>query len=264
MVAPVDDSAADCVADESEDWRSVVDFFVDRVSEASGLDLVVDRPAPKDVLGFVPETVDVDEPLDDSEPGSVDEEEFVAPDDVLAAPDDVPVDPDDEVADPDELEDPDDELDDDCPPSSANADPIPQVPTKPATPSEKATAPTRNATLAEFISGPTPPSDRRSERASAAEPDVPEAVAALTAIPVPVVGVALGDLDVRAVHIAGFERRVGALHLYFVGVRHADTQGQQPSQRQRSRCDHSLHACTSIAASDHPALFADVNAARGD
>ncbi|GAT08166.1 hypothetical protein AU184_13995 [Mycolicibacterium novocastrense] len=167
MVAPLDDSAADCVADESEDCRSVVDFFVDRVSEASGLDLTVDRPAPTDVLGFVPETVDVDEPLDDSEPGSVGEDEFVAPDDVPVDPDDVPVDPvdpDDELADPDELEDPDedpaDELEDDCPPSSANADPMPQVPTKPATPSEKATAPTRNATLAEFISGPTPPPDR--------------------------------------------------------------------------------------------------------
>ncbi|KUI33587.1 hypothetical protein AU197_19870 [Mycobacterium sp. IS-1590] len=159
MAVPLDDSV-DFVADESGDCRSVVDFFVDRVSEASGLDLMVDRPAPTDVLGFVPEIVDVGEPVDDSGPGSVDEEEFAVSEEVLVDPDDEPAVPDAVLVDPDELEDPDDELEDDCPPSSANAVPIPQVPTKPATPSEKATAPTRNATRAEFISGPTPPPDR--------------------------------------------------------------------------------------------------------
>ncbi|KUH93691.1 hypothetical protein AU189_15665 [Mycolicibacterium acapulense] len=157
------DSVADCFADESEDCRSAVDFFVERVSDASAVGFVVDRPEPTDVLGFVPETVDAEElPVDSEAPSLIDEEDS----DVPVAPDDVlPVGPDDELADPaDELEDPDDELadelEDDCPPSSAIAVPMPQVPTNPATPSEKATAPTRNATLAEFTSGPPPPSDR--------------------------------------------------------------------------------------------------------
>lgn len=138
------DSVADCFADESADCRSAVELLVERVSVPSGLGFVVERPEPTDVLGFVPETVDAEElPVDSEAPSLVDEEDS-----------DVPVDPDDELADPD------DELEDDCPPSSAIAVPMPQVPTNPATPSEKATAPTRNATLAEFTSGPPPPSDR--------------------------------------------------------------------------------------------------------
>ncbi|OBB75608.1 hypothetical protein A5759_06900 [Mycobacterium sp. 852014-52144_SCH5372336] len=146
------DSVADCFADESADCRSAVDLFVERVSDASASGFVVERPEPTDVLDFVPETVDAEElPVDFEAPSFVDEEDS----DVPVDPDDVlPVDPDDELADPA------DELEDDCPPSSAIAVPMPQVPTNPATPSEKATAPTRNATLAEFTSGPTPPSDR--------------------------------------------------------------------------------------------------------
>ncbi|MGV0604521.1 hypothetical protein [Mycolicibacterium sp. XJ1904] len=145
------DSVADCFADESTDCRSAVELLVDRVSVPSGLGFVVERPEPTDVLGFVPETVDAEElPVDSEAPSLVDEEDS-----------DVPVDPDVELDDPDdELADPADELEDDCPPSSAIAVPMPQVPTNPATPSEKATAPTRNATLAEFTSGPPPPSDR--------------------------------------------------------------------------------------------------------
>ncbi|KUI19064.1 hypothetical protein AU192_04415 [Mycobacterium lehmannii] len=202
------DSLAESFTDESADCLSAVDLFVERVSDASAVGFVVERPAPTDVLGFVPETVDVEEvPVDSEAPSLVDEEDC----DVPVDPDDVlPVDPDDELVDPDELEDPDDEpddeLEDDCPPSSAIAVPMPQVPTNPATPSEKATAPTRNATLAEFTSGPPPPWLCWPGKSSAAQPDVPEAVAALAAIPVPVVGVTLGDLDIGAVDIAGLER----------------------------------------------------------
>ncbi|MFV9633044.1 hypothetical protein [Mycobacterium neumannii] len=159
MFAAVADSVTDRLAEESKD--SVVVFLVDRVSEASGSGLVVDRPEPTVVLGFVPETVAVEEasvdfasasPVDDDVPDEL-AEVSVDPVDALA-------DPDEELPAPDELDAPAEELADDCPPSSATAVPIPQVPTNPATPSEKATAPTRNATLAEFTSGPTPPSDR--------------------------------------------------------------------------------------------------------
>ncbi|KUI20169.1 hypothetical protein AU193_16555 [Mycobacterium sp. GA-1285] len=208
--AAVTDSVADCLAGEPGD-----EVRVRRVSDEPRVGAVPDRPAPTDVLGFVPEGLRLGELPVESETTSLVDEERVDPD--------VPVDS-DVLVDPDELADPDEELD--CPPSSANADPIPPVPTNPATPSEKATAPTRNATFAEFTSGRTPPSERGSDRSSAAQPDVPEAVTTLAAIPMSVVGVALRDLDVRAIHLAGFERRVAALHLHFVGVRHADTKGE--------------------------------------
>lgn len=240
------DSGLDCFADESADCRSAVDLFVERVSDASAVGFVVERPEPTDVLAFVPETVDVEGlPVDSEAPSLVADEDS----DVPVDPDDVlPVDPDDELVDPDELEDPDDELDDDeldddCPPSSAIAVPMPQVPTNPATPSEKATAPTRNATLAEFTSGPPPPWFCGTGRSSAAQPDVPETVAALTAIPMPVVGVTLGDLDIGAVDIAGLERRIATLHLNLVSVCDADAEGEEPSHCQRARGDHSSHAC---------------------
>ncbi|OBG95704.1 hypothetical protein A5698_15145 [Mycobacterium sp. E136] len=186
-------SFADDSAEETtlvlRDVRSVDELRVERVSDMSRSGFVVDRPEPNVVRGLVPDAADPPvEPTD--ELGELD----------------------DETADSaDELEKSDDELEDDCPPSSANAVPIPAVPTNPATPSEKATAPTRSAatrsaTLAEFIAGPIPPPDRSPNDSSAAQPDVPEPVAALTAIPVPVVRIALRNLDVRTVDLAGIER----------------------------------------------------------
>ncbi len=135
------ESAVDCSADESTEDRSAEslsvrvadgrrevrsgdELRVERVSDESRVGFVVDRPEPNVVRGFVPDAVD---PL-------VEAESVSAVDELS-----------------DELESDDEEeleSEDDCPPSSANAVPIPAVPTNPATPSENATAPTRNATLA--------------------------------------------------------------------------------------------------------------------
>nr|WP_207384072.1 hypothetical protein [Mycolicibacterium komanii] len=268
-VAAFTDSVADCFADESTEDRSTESFSVrvaegprdvrsddvlrvERVSDESRVGFVVDRPEPNVVRGLVPDAVD---PAVESESVLAVAEASAEPVGEFTEPDDEPADPDDEPGESD------DELEDDCPPSSANAVPIPAVPTSPATPSEKATAPTRsaatrNAPLGAFIGGPTPPQDRASDDSSAAQPDVPEAVAALTAIPVSEIGVALRDLDIRTVDLAGIQRRVTALHLDLVGVRHANAEGEQPSQRQRSRGDHSLHARASPRCSPITALCA--------
>ncbi|MGE2719242.1 hypothetical protein [Mycolicibacterium celeriflavum] len=127
---------------DSRDIRPVDESRVERVSDESRVAFVVDRPEPNVVRGFVLDAVD---PPVESESVCAVDEEFVVPAAVLAEPADAPVEPDDELA---ELAESDEELEDDCPPSSANAVPIPAVPTNPATPSEKATAPTRSATLA--------------------------------------------------------------------------------------------------------------------
>lgn len=133
-----------------------------RVVDDSRSGLVAERPEPKVDTGLLPEEAGPEADPDESASASVVDEALVvdeAPvdDEGLADPTDEPV---EDPVDPAEV------LDDDCPESSAAATavPNPAVPTNPATPSEKARAPIRNACFAEFTRSRRGPSERCSEK----------------------------------------------------------------------------------------------------
>ncbi|WP_133259080.1 hypothetical protein [Mycolicibacterium sp. GF69] len=145
------------------DGRSGEELRGGRAVDDSRSGLVADRPEPKVVTGLLPETAGPGA-LPDESASAVDEafvvEAPVDPGEVLLDSVDEPVeDPVESVEDPVE---PVEVLEDDCPESSgaATAVPIPPVPTNPATPSEKAIAPIRNACFAEFTRSRSDPEKR--------------------------------------------------------------------------------------------------------
>ena len=237
----VSDSSTFLLVDSDSEsvLRSVADDVdVCPVTEDAGPGRVADGSEPTVDTGLAPEVVEPELLPDESEfvPVVDDvlvdaDEEVVDSVDELVDSEDEPVDPEDELDDSDELDDESESF------GAADAAPMPPVPTNPTTPSEKATAPTRSACCAELTRAPMLATELyaaqrewpwcfSSASASVAQPDVPKAVVTLTAVPVRVVVVALRDLDLRAVDLAGLKRRVAALDLNLVCVGHSQPKRQ--------------------------------------
>ena len=181
--ADVSESSAPLFAESAEEF-SVGVFSVGVVTDDPP-GLVADGSEPTVVTGLVPEVVGPEELLDGPESVPVADEELVDPSDEVVDPGGEFVDSADEFVDSDELED-------DWRESSGAADaaPMPPVQTSPATPSEKATAPTRNAYFSEFTGTPR-------LALSVAQVQVEESVVALSAIPKRVSVVVVRDLNLR-------------------------------------------------------------------